>query len=592
MVNCARRSGLFMTSRATQVFLLLFWFVAVSRAGTLTGTFAPVASGSNVDLTAVGKLDWAHWGLYTDTSMNRKASVSPQISNFTLLGDSGDYLAAYQYSDNANSYSWQDGTPVSVVSHTTTGVWAYGSPIAPGAGFEISVPADTTQKTLEVFLGAYAAKGKFTASLSDNSAPAFTNTMAGTVDNAGNGPGGVFSITYAADSTNQTLTVQWTLEITRGTGGNVTLQAAALTAPGADNPPYALITSPSNNAAFPEPATITIAAAAQDFDGNVTNVAFYAGTNLLEMTASGPYSFTWTNAPRGKYLLTAAATDNSGVTSLSHPVEVFVYGAGGSQSNSIAQPPAEPSSVDLMIEGTADWTHWGLATNSMFDHKNSVSGQISNFAALGADPVQSYGDNYTGFSWEDGTPTPAASGTTTGVFITGEGDGFELTAPADTSPRQLRIYVGGYGVQAEFLAYLGDLSAPPFDDMTVSNVYNNSYAVYTINYAAATNSQQLIIIYRSRQLFDQAYGNVTLQAATLQSYAPMPVEIQNPQLTADGFIFSFLTQTNRIYTVQSTPSLNPASWQPLQSYPGNGAVITATNQTLTDSNSFFRVLTQ
>ena len=66
----------------------------------------------------------------------------------------------------------------------------------------------------------------------------------------------------------------------------------AYRAPGADNPPFALITNPTNNASFAEPATINIRAGAQDFDGAVTNVAFYAGTNKLGQTASSPYSGT------------------------------------------------------------------------------------------------------------------------------------------------------------------------------------------------------------------------------------------------------------------------------------------------------------
>src|ERR1041385_2517740 len=56
-------------------------------AGTLTGSFAPISTGSNVNLTVSGKLDWAHWGLYTMTSVNRKSCAARVISDFTLVGD-------------------------------------------------------------------------------------------------------------------------------------------------------------------------------------------------------------------------------------------------------------------------------------------------------------------------------------------------------------------------------------------------------------------------------------------------------------------------------------------------------------------------
>ena len=49
---------------------------------TLTGTFTPVPRYTNVDLTAEGRLDWVHWGLITDSSLDRKAGVTPQIPDF------------------------------------------------------------------------------------------------------------------------------------------------------------------------------------------------------------------------------------------------------------------------------------------------------------------------------------------------------------------------------------------------------------------------------------------------------------------------------------------------------------------------------
>jgi hypothetical protein len=91
--------------RGLLVALLLGESSLALHGGTLTGTFTPIASGSNVDLTATGKLDWVHWGLYTDSSIDRKGSVTPSISDFSLIGDancSNCFLAAYQYTDKSN----------------------------------------------------------------------------------------------------------------------------------------------------------------------------------------------------------------------------------------------------------------------------------------------------------------------------------------------------------------------------------------------------------------------------------------------------------------------------------------------------------
>lgn len=577
-----------------KVRFVFFLFLSIglspfAHAGMLSGTFTSIATGSNVDLTATGKLDWVHWGLYTDTSINRKGSVSPQISNFTVIGNTSNYLAAYQYSGNSNSYSWSDGTPVASVTNTTTGVWAYGTPFPVGTGFQLTAPAGTNEQILELFVGVYAGRGKLTATLSDGSATEYSNTS---LENLSNGPGGVYKLTYAANSPGQTLTVQWVLDLVAGSGAttaNVTLQAAALTATNADNPPFVTLTNPANFAAFSSPASVVIGGTAQDPDGTVTNISLYAGTTKLGQATASPFSFTWANPPLGHYILEARATDNAGVTSSSQPIEIFVYGSGGGQTNAILSPPA---TVDLTAEGTADWEHWGIVTSGSVDHKNLGPSQISNVTVLGTNTVEQYTNNFTAFSWSDGTPTVSTAGTATGIFITGLTNGFALTAPADQFSRELRVYVGGYGVQGVFEAYLSDFSAPPLVDMSVSNVYNNSYALYVIDYTAASTNQQLIVNYRSLDLFDYAYGNVTLQAASLQSSGPVPVLLTNPEWQGNAFAFSFLTQANHSYTVRYTYSLAPANWQILTNFAGDGSVMSVTNENLASSNCFYQVLTQ
>ncbi len=212
-------------------------------AATLSGSFSPVPQGAVVDLTAEGPLDWVHWGLYTETSLDRKAGVSSLITDFALLGAPNGYA----YADNASGYSWRDGTPTASITNTTTGVWAYGFP-ALGSGFQVTAAADNTLRTLHLYVGAFAAWGKFEAFLSDNSATGYTNTSL--VNQTGSGPSGVFSITYAAQSAAQTLTIRWTLLQAFRADANLTLQAAAITAIGANNPPIVTITSPIANATF------------------------------------------------------------------------------------------------------------------------------------------------------------------------------------------------------------------------------------------------------------------------------------------------------------------------------------------------------
>lgn len=89
-------------------------------------------------------------------------------------------------------------------------------------------------------------------------------------------------------------------------------------------PPIISITSPANNASFTEPATVIISASASDSGGTVSKVDFYNGANLIGTVTSSPFTFTWTNVPAGNYILTAKATDNDSLSTISTPVNIVV----------------------------------------------------------------------------------------------------------------------------------------------------------------------------------------------------------------------------------------------------------------------------
>ncbi len=91
--------------------------------------------------------------------------------------------------------------------------------------------------------------------------------------------------------------------------------------------PTVNITAPSNGTNFLPGTDITITVDAEDSDGTVTKVEFFADGNiLLGEDTTAPYSFTWTNATEGDYTLTARATDNEegSRTSLSTNITVGI----------------------------------------------------------------------------------------------------------------------------------------------------------------------------------------------------------------------------------------------------------------------------
>ena len=573
-----------------QLALLVMVFLVLrccpSDAATLTGSFATIPKNSVVNLTSQGALDWIHWGLYTDTSLDRKAGVAPQISDFSLVTPSNFFGFAYQFSDNWNGYSWSDGTPDASVTDTTTGVYAAGI----NHGFQFSVPAGTSVKTLKVYVGTYGARGKFQASLSDNSVPAYVNTS---LTNVANGPSAVYTITFAGRTTGARLNVRWTVAFMEDPlFGNVTLQSAALTATNANNPPFVTLSSPGDNATFNAGGNITLTASATDFDGSIAKIEFYQGTTKLGEDVSSPYSVSWNNVPAGYYVLTARALDNGGADSTSEPIEIFVNATGGSLSGAVTKPPNLPTSVNLTTEGTADWIHWGARINGL-DRKAGVGPQISDFTPLGENAVEIFADNYTGFSWTDGTPTVRATNTTTGVFIPGLTNGFELTLPAETSSRTLKIYVGLYAAQGKFQAWVSDFSARAYADVSLSNFLGNAYGAYTLNYAAGSAGRSLKIRFTAKEVYDADYGNVTLQSATLGGLPvgspPTSVALLNPRWLGSDFAFSFASLSGANYSVQYAPSLPTGSWQVLANLTGSGSVLSVTNKNVSAAIRFYRV---
>ena len=164
---------------------------------------------------------------------------------------------------------------------------------------------------------------------------------------------------------------------------------------------------------------------------------------------------------------------------------------------------ASTATVDLTAAGRADWARW-----PGYDGNASGNEQISDFAFIGTAP-SIYSNDARTLTWTDGTETACGS-STQGLSISGTGNGFLITVPADTSFRTLKVYVGGSNSRGMLTAHLSDGSAPDFVDTGFSSAGQYD-VVYTLNYLAASAGQQLNVMWT---LFSGA-GNVTLQGAAL-----------------------------------------------------------------------------
>ena len=147
-------------------------------------------------------------------------------------------------------------------------------------------------------------------------------------------------------------------------------------------PPVVRITSPPNNAVFRAPVNIPLYAFAADPDDSVATVEFFAGNSSLGfgqpvaaaplplppghiqppilIVASNYWEFTWTNpAPETNVVLTARATDSSGLSATSAPVRISIL-------PSLPPPTNRPALIGIVatdpiaIEGTNCWTWPGL----------------------------------------------------------------------------------------------------------------------------------------------------------------------------------------------------------------------------------------
>ena len=97
-----------------------------------------------------------------------------------------------------------------------------------------------------------------------------------------------------------------------------------VTEQGSNQAPSVSIAAPADGSIFTEGDNISIAADASDTDGSISKVEFFEGANKLGEDLSEPYAFSWSVAAAGSYAVTARATDNEGLSTVSSVVKVTV----------------------------------------------------------------------------------------------------------------------------------------------------------------------------------------------------------------------------------------------------------------------------
>jgi hypothetical protein len=162
-----------------------------------------------VSLTSEGMTDWMHFGLMVASDVNRKTGAN--LVSASIIG------TPLQWGSYVPSFNWTDGTPTTSAS-THSGIYVDGM----GNGYHISVPADTTTRSVNVYVSQYGSMGLFIAHLSDQSLP--DAVVSHTVDTIASYPQ-VYRVRYRAMQPGQSLSLAWT---NQAGGGDVDLIAITL----------------------------------------------------------------------------------------------------------------------------------------------------------------------------------------------------------------------------------------------------------------------------------------------------------------------------------------------------------------------------
>jgi hypothetical protein len=451
--------------------------------GSLTGSSSTATA--TVNLTSAGTSDWADWPGYV-----HKATGGSQISDLQSLYPP---YASLTYTNDQRTFTWTDGTPTTAGS-STAGVYVTGW----AGGYQISAPADTNPRTLTVYVGGYASAGHLRAYLSDGSAEDFIAT---TATNTGSYYI-AYTLTYTAGQSDQLLYVEWTQA---SASGNVTFSAATLSGGSAPMTPPATPTGVSAS----QGTSSTGVTLSWSADSGATGYTIYrstvSGTQGAVLTTTTGTSITDTSAvPGTTYYYSVAATNSDGSSSIS--AQVSGYEPASSTGGALSGVGLGTlTTANLTTVGTSDWAHW-----PEFTEKATGGSQISNYTLVGTGTVNTYGNATLTLTWTDGN-IAATGSATTGSFVAGIGNGFQITVPADTTTRQVTVYVGGWASTGKLTAHLSDGSAADFTDSSYSSAGSIYQANYTLTYHAASAGQTLTLTWT----MVSGVGNVVLDGAAL-----------------------------------------------------------------------------
>jgi hypothetical protein len=225
-------------------------------------------------------------------------------------------------------------------------------------------------------------------------------------------------------------------------------------------PPVVSVTSPIDGGIYVAPASISLSATASS-DQGIAQVQFYHdGTLIGTGTGSGPYTLTWSGVAAGTYAVTAKATDNNGVVTVSLPVNVTVAPSGATvlsgsslSSSGFQFTISGVSGAQVSVFATEDFATWsslGLVTlaGGTYNYLDSAAGSHAHrFYSVANNSV--YSVNTVGFV-KVSVPGKNTDGTGGRAFIANQlnnplGNTLAVLLPGLPSGTVVSKYVSGSG---------------------------------------------------------------------------------------------------------------------------------------------------
>jgi hypothetical protein len=218
----------------------------------------------------------------------------------------------------------------------------------------------------------------------------------------------------------------------------ITVTVVASGGSGGGNAPTVVVTTPTQGTQLSVSRSALITANAADSDGNIASVEFLVNDKSLGVDLTYPYSTAWTPTSLGVYTIVAKATDNSGNTTLSDPVEVSVGDPSGNNT-----PPVitvtEPAGGAILPVNVAQILRAEATDNVTV---TSVQFYVNGFAVGAADTAFPFTATWTPLAPGNYTITARATnasgtqGTSEPVVITvagGTPPTVEITSPSHLS---------------------------------------------------------------------------------------------------------------------------------------------------------------